>query len=62
MILALTQPQLMERLVVVDSTPLNTPVSIDRWDTLVKACRQLSMVSRYGSITSFFYENWKIAK
>ena len=30
MILALTQPELVDKLVVVDSTPVNTPLSLER--------------------------------
>ncbi len=44
MILALTQPQLIEKLICVDSTPVNTPSSIDWWDTLVRACSELKVV------------------
>ncbi len=44
MILALTQPQLIEKLICVDSTPVNTPSSLDRWDTLVRACSELKVV------------------
>ncbi len=44
MILALTQPQLVDRLICVDSTPVNTPVSVDRWATLGRACRKLKKI------------------
>jgi pimeloyl-ACP methyl ester carboxylesterase len=41
MILALTQPQVINKLVCVDATPVNTTVSIERWKTLGDACRLL---------------------
>lgn len=41
MILALTQPQFLNKLICVDSTPVNSPVGMERWKTLGEACRLL---------------------
>ncbi len=41
LILALTEPQLIDKLVCVDTTPINTQISLDRWQTLRDACRLL---------------------
>ena len=41
MILALTQPQLINKLICVDATPVTSPVSLERWRTLKQACELL---------------------
>lgn len=41
MILALTQPQLIDKLICVDATPFDSEISINRWRTLRQACRLL---------------------
>jgi len=41
MILALTQPQLINKLICVDATPVNSPISVERWKTLAEAIRLL---------------------
>eukprot|EP00094_Tigriopus_californicus_P013905 TCALIF_13458-PA protein Name:"Similar to abhd11 Alpha/beta hydrolase domain-containing protein 11 (Danio rerio)" AED:0.02 eAED:0.02 QI:2/1/0.75/1/0.66/1/4/0/385 len=41
MILALTQPQLIDKLVCVDATPFDSEISINRWRTLRQACAHL---------------------
>jgi pimeloyl-ACP methyl ester carboxylesterase len=41
MILALTQPQLIDKLVCVDATPKNTESSVTRWRQLREACSTL---------------------
>lgn len=44
MILALTQPQMIDKLVCVDATPVNSTVSVDRWQALGEACKLLKTI------------------
>ena len=44
MVLALTRPDLVDKLICVDATPKNTQTSLDRWRRLQEACKVLKAI------------------